>query len=64
MWLGVHGTVTLEIGGYLIDPWSASKCFETQLVGLMVGAGDSLASAVQSVAASAERFASWPGQRG
>jgi AcrR family transcriptional regulator len=60
MWLGVHGTVTLEIGGYLIDPWSASKCFEAQLVSLMVGAGDSLASAVQSVAVSAERFAKWP----
>jgi len=61
MWLGVHGTVTLEIGGYLINPWSASKCLETQLVSLMVGAGDSLASAVQSVAISAERFASRPG---
>jgi len=63
MWLGVHGTVTLEIGGYLVDPWSASKCFESQLISLMVGAGDSLASAVQSVTVSAERFASWPGPR-
>ena len=60
MWLGVHRTVTLEIGGYLIDPWSASQCFEAQLVSLMVGAGDSFASAAQSVAVSAERFASWP----
>lgn len=60
MWLGIHGTVTLEIGGYLIDPWPATNCFEAQLVNLMVGAGDSLASARQSVAVSAERFAKWP----
>lgn len=56
MWLGIHGTVTLEIGGYLIDPWSAADCFEAQLVSLMVGAGDSLAAARKSVAVSAERF--------
>jgi AcrR family transcriptional regulator len=60
MWLGIHGTVTLEIGRYLIDPWPATKCFEAQLVNLMVGAGDSLASARRSVAASAERFAEEP----
>jgi AcrR family transcriptional regulator len=59
MWLAIHGTITLEIGGYLIEPWSAADCFEAQLVSLMVGVGDSLASARQSVAASAERFATW-----
>jgi len=60
MWLGIHGTVTLEIGGYLIEPWSAADCFEAQLVSLMIGAGDSLAAARQSVAVSAERFSKLP----
>lgn len=60
MWLGIHGTVTLEMGGYLVDPWPAAACFESQLVTLMVGAGDSLASARHSVAVSAERFAQQP----
>jgi AcrR family transcriptional regulator len=60
MWLGIHGTVTLEIGGYLIDPWSADDCFEVQLINLMVGAGDGLAAARASVAGSAARFASRP----
>lgn len=60
MWLGIHGTTTLEIGGYLIEPWPAAECFEAQLVSLMVGAGDNLTSARQSVAVSAERFAKWP----
>ena len=57
MWLGVHGTVTLELGGYLTDPYDADTCFEAQLVGLMTGAGDELKDATESVAASAERFA-------
>lgn len=56
MWLGIHGAVTLEIGGYLIDPWPADDCFEAQLVNLMVGAGDDLAAARQSVEVAAERF--------
>lgn len=60
MWLAIHGTVTLEIGGYLIDPWSAADCFEAQLVSLMVGAGDNLASARQSIAVSADRFGKKP----
>jgi AcrR family transcriptional regulator len=53
MWLGVHGTVTLELGGYLIAPYEAGRCFETQLVSLMIGAGDDAARAGTSVAASA-----------
>ena len=56
MWLGVHGTVTLEIGGYLTDPYDADKCFEAQLINLMTGAGDSLKDATASVAASGKRF--------
>lgn len=56
MWLGVHGAVLLELGGYLIRPYDADRCFETQLVSLMVGAGDDLESARQSVADSARNF--------
>jgi AcrR family transcriptional regulator len=57
MWLGVHGTVTLELGGYLIKPYDADRCFEAQLVGLMVSAGDDRGLAADSVAASRKRFA-------
>lgn len=56
MWLAVHGTVTLEIGGYLIPPYDADTCFESQLVSMMIGAGDDRDGAEASVAASAERF--------
>jgi AcrR family transcriptional regulator len=57
MWFAMHGLVNLELGRYLIEPWGADACFETQLVGLVVGAGDDLAVATDSVAASLERFA-------
>jgi AcrR family transcriptional regulator len=60
MWLGIHGTVTLEMGGYLVEPWTADDCFETQLVNLMVGAGDHLAAARQSVEVAAGRFGRGP----
>jgi AcrR family transcriptional regulator len=56
LWIAMHGLVNLELGGYLIDPWGADKCLETQLVALMVGAGDGLDAATASVAASAGRF--------
>ena len=56
MWLGVHGTVTLELGGYLVKPYDADLCLETQLISLMVGAGDEPARARESVADSARRF--------
>ncbi|OLF10333.1 TetR/AcrR family transcriptional regulator [Actinophytocola xanthii] len=52
MWLAVHGLVTMEIGEYLVDPCGPDRCFETQLVTLMVGAGDSTAAAEASVRAS------------
>jgi AcrR family transcriptional regulator len=66
MWLGVHGTVTLELGGYLIEPYDADRCFEAQLVSLMAGAGDTLQDAAASVAASLKRFAeaAWSGPAG
>lgn len=57
MWNATHGLVMLELGQYLVEPWDADRCFEAQLVGLMVGAGDSLAAATASVAASADRLA-------
>jgi len=57
MWLAMHGGVTLELGGYLIDPCDADTCFESQTVSLMVGAGDTLEAAQASVRESAERFA-------
>jgi hypothetical protein len=53
----VHGTVTLELGDYLIEPWDADRCFEAQLTSLMIGAGDEAARAEASVAASRERCA-------
>jgi AcrR family transcriptional regulator len=56
MWLGVHGTVTLELGEYLVDPYGADRCFEAQLISLMVGAGDGRGRATESVAVSMKRF--------
>lgn len=56
MWLGVHGTVLLDLGGYLVSPYDVSVCFESQLVALMIGAGDDPVSAATSVAASLSRF--------
>lgn len=63
MWLGVHGTATLEIGGYLIEPYRADLCFEAQLVSLMAGAGDDLHLAADSVAASRKRLTGILGPR-
>jgi AcrR family transcriptional regulator len=56
MWLGVHGTVILELGAYLVPPYDASLCFESQLISLMIGAGDDPASASRSVSISGSRF--------
>ncbi|WP_433259934.1 TetR/AcrR family transcriptional regulator [Actinosynnema sp. CS-041913] len=56
MWTATHGLVTLELGHYLIQPWDADRCFEAQLVGLMVSAGDTLSTATDSVLASARRL--------
>jgi hypothetical protein len=62
MWLGVHGTVLLDLGGYLIPPYDASQCFESQLISLMIGAGDDPVSAATSVTMSASRFDAGFGQ--
>lgn len=58
MWSAIHGLVTLELGGYLIDPYDADRCFEAQLTGLMVGAGDDPQAAARSVAVSRARLRS------
>jgi AcrR family transcriptional regulator len=55
MWISVHGLVTLEAGGYLIDPYDADICFDAQVGGLLIGAGDEAAAATRSVAASRTR---------
>lgn len=52
MWITVHGLVSLELGGFLVDPYDADRCFEAQLTALMVSAGDSARTAEASVAAS------------
>jgi AcrR family transcriptional regulator len=55
MWIAVHGLVTLELGGYLIEPYDADACFDAQLCGLLIGAGDEASAATRSVAASRTR---------
>jgi AcrR family transcriptional regulator len=56
MWITMHGLVKLELGDYLTDPYTAEVCLETQLVGLMIGAGDHRDTATASVALSGRRF--------
>ncbi|MFJ5925625.1 TetR/AcrR family transcriptional regulator [Kitasatospora sp. NPDC092948] len=56
MWSAVHGMVTLELGGYLIEPYPADRLLDSQLISLMVGVGDSREAATASVAASARRL--------
>jgi AcrR family transcriptional regulator len=55
MWIALHGLVTLELGGYLIEPYDADTCFEAQVCGLIVGAGDSIDTAMKSMEMSRKR---------
>jgi AcrR family transcriptional regulator len=57
MWIALHGLVTLELGSYLIDPYNADVCFEAQVSGLMLGAGDRAEAAYRSVRRARERYA-------
>lgn len=57
MWTATHGVVVLELGGYLVPPYDARLCFETQLVSLMVAAGDTPKAASRSVGLSRRRMA-------
>jgi AcrR family transcriptional regulator len=56
MWVATHGLINLELGDYLIKPWDGDTVYETQLVALMIGAGDDPAAAQRSVELSAKRF--------
>jgi AcrR family transcriptional regulator len=58
MWIGLHGTTVLELGRYLVPPYDGTRFLESQLVSLMVGAGDGRVHAEASVAASLSRFTS------
>jgi AcrR family transcriptional regulator len=49
MWIALHGLVSLELGGYLVEPYDADACFRAQVCGLIVGAGDDVASAMRSM---------------
>ena len=55
MWIALHGLVTLELGGYLIQPYDAEACFDAQVLSLMVGAGDDVEAAAKSVRRARER---------
>ncbi|MGM1064307.1 TetR/AcrR family transcriptional regulator [Saccharothrix sp. Mg75] len=55
MWIATHGLVNLELGGYLVDPVGADRCYETLLGSLVVGVGDDTATAAASVAAAKRR---------
>ena len=39
-WTGLHGIVTLELGGYLFAPYDADACFDAQVHTTIVGLGD------------------------
>jgi AcrR family transcriptional regulator len=49
MWIALHGLVTLELGGYLIEPYDADACFEAQVFGLLAAAGDEPGRAAASM---------------
>ena len=48
MWIALHGLLTLEFGGFLIEPYDADVCFEAQVRGLVIGAGDTVELARES----------------
>ena len=50
LWMSIHGIVTLEIGGYLFEPYGADACFDAQVCTLLVGSGDERERARESIA--------------
>ena len=56
MWVALHGLVTLELGGFLIEPYVAELCVRTQFVSMFVGAGDDPVAAEDSLTAAWERY--------
>ena len=55
MWIALHGLATLELGGYLIDPYDADTCFTAQVHNLLTGAGDAPDAATASLHAAHQR---------
>jgi AcrR family transcriptional regulator len=51
MWIALHGLVTLELGGFFIEPYNADVCFTSQCLALFTGAGDTVAGAERSMQA-------------
>jgi AcrR family transcriptional regulator len=60
MWIALHGLATLELGGYLVEPYDADSCFYAQVCSLMVGAGDGFEAATKSMDLARERTAARP----
>jgi AcrR family transcriptional regulator len=52
-WTGLHGIVTLELGGYLFAPYDADACFDAQVHTTIVGLGDDVERAWASMRGSA-----------
>ncbi|MEV6520941.1 TetR/AcrR family transcriptional regulator [Longispora sp. NPDC051575] len=57
MWIALHGLVTLDLGGYLVDPYDADACFEAQLRAVALGAGDDVRAVATSLAKARRRKA-------
>jgi AcrR family transcriptional regulator len=55
MWIALHGLVTLELGGYLIEPYTAEVLLSAQVRSLLIGAGDGIEEATASLRAAQER---------
>jgi AcrR family transcriptional regulator len=55
MWIALHGLVTLELGGYLIEPYTAEMLLSTLVRSLLIGGGDSIEQATASLRAAQER---------
>lgn len=49
MWIALHGLVTLELGGFFIEPYNAEVCFTSQVLALFTGCGDTMADAKRSL---------------
>ncbi|HEY0803736.1 MAG TPA: TetR/AcrR family transcriptional regulator [Pseudonocardiaceae bacterium] len=60
MWIALHGLVTLELGGYLVDPYGADACYQGQLYTLLAGSGDELAATKRSMERGQRRYLSAP----
>ncbi|MFC4032431.1 WHG domain-containing protein [Streptomyces polygonati] len=55
LWIALHGLVTLELGGYLIPPYDADTCFDSQVCALLIAAGEDPGEAVMVMKRARER---------